>query len=305
MFSYRTDLALEAGELYKEQSGNITEIDGVISKVFDGKSYTLTTVNITNENGEKALGKKRGTYLTFEMPALLKPDTDAIEELTKSLTEELTKIIGTEKNKTYLVCGLGNRNITPDSIGPLVASKILVTRHLKSDSHDEMWSGFSSVSAISPGVLGITGIETVEIIKGVCEKIHPDIVIVIDALAARKPGRICTSIQITDTGISPGSGVKNHRKAIDKSELGVPVIVIGVPMVIDLGTIALDVLNETTDRDKKEILYKVLSENNMIVTPKDIDVLTKKIASVISLGINCTLHKNLSKEEIDILTEEY
>jgi len=303
MFQHRTDLAIEAGEIYREQNKNITEIDGVISKEDIFESFTLTKIRITNENGEKALGKKQGNYITFQSPALLKTDPDASATLSSAIKKELSAILGNTENKSYLVCGLGNKNITPDSIGPDVAAKILVTRHLKNMDPSDIWKSFSSVSAFAPGVLGITGIETVEIIKGICEKTKPDTVIVVDALAARKTARICTSIQITDTGITPGSGVGNHRKAINEETLGVPVIAIGVPMVIDIGTIALDILSETDEKSKKDILYRILSENNMIVTPKDIDILTRKMAYIISSGINYTLHPDLSEEDITSLSD--
>ena len=297
MFDIRTDLALEMGEMYREQNPGLTEIDGVKTQILKEELYTVTKVFILNSNGEKALSKKTGSYFTIESDLLLTGDTSAISSVSDCLCRELSGMLGKFSYKTVLVAGLGNREITPDSIGPETVSKLLVTRHIFGEM-PTLSDVLAPVCAIAPGVLGITGIETLEILKGVTERVAPDIVIVIDALAARKPERIATTIQICDTGITPGSGVLNSRKEISRETLGIPVIVIGVPMVVDAASIVRDAVENIPEKD----LQKVLKTSSLIVTPKDVDSLAKRMSHILANGINLALQPKLSPEDIATLT---
>ena len=205
-YSIHTDLAIEASavENLKPDSGIES---GISSRTFEENDITITEVKITNKKGEEAVGKPIGTYITLEVPKLRENITEVFENTKKALTKELKKIIDLEKIHTVLVVGLGNRFVTPDALGPMVIDKLLVTRHLYGVLPDEITKNMHSLCAVAPGVLGITGIETGEIIKGISDKIKPDIIIAIDALASRKTSRISTTFQIADTGIVPGSGI--------------------------------------------------------------------------------------------------
>jgi len=224
----RTDLALESAELYWETAEEA--IGGVEWEEGGDSEIRITRVSIQSEEGERALGKKQGNYITIEMPSLMESDPSVQKRASRYLSEELSAMAG--QSRLTLVAGLGNSEITPDSLGPKVIPRLVVTRHLFTN-FPEAVEHLAPVCALAPGVLGVTGIETGEIIKGVAERVKPDLVIVVDALASRKTERVSTTIQIADTGISPGSGVGNKRKAINKETVGVPVIAIGVPMVVD------------------------------------------------------------------------
>ncbi|MBQ7036256.1 MAG: GPR endopeptidase [Clostridia bacterium] len=311
----RTDLALESAELYWEM-GEGHEIPGVSFEEEEKEAVRITRVRVLGEEGEKAVGKPRGNYITIEMPSLLESESEIFLQAARCLSNELTAII--KKPKLTLVAGLGNSEITPDSLGPKVIPRLVVTRHLFTHMPDAV-SHLSPVCALAPGVLGVTGIETGEIIKGVCERVRPDLVIVVDALASRKTERVSTTIQIADTGISPGSGVGNKRKAVNQETVGVPVIAVGVPMVVDAATIANDTIDlvidtlikeaegdfytmlQNLDREEKHALIRASlpkGMGGMMVTPKDIDTLSDKIAHVISMGLNFALHPHITEEEI-------
>lgn len=331
-FSVRTDLAIEATELIisekeaeqkKEKNSEKEELDGIeITEENINDNIKLTKVKITNKNGEKSTGKPIGNYITIESPAMKENDTIAHEEIIKVLSENIAELANLKKISLILVAGLGNRYVTPDALGPLVISKILVTRHITESLPYEIDGDVRGVSAISPGVMGITGIETGEIIKGICKSIRPDLVIAVDALAARKMERINSTIQMSDTGINPGSGIGNKRMALNKETLGVPVIAIGVPTVVDAATLINDtmdkVLNEmsakakkggefykmlqTLDKEEKyHLIYEILTpcDGNMFVTPKEVDAVVKRLANIISNGINIALHPAISKEDIN------
>lgn len=307
MFNIRTDLAVEARELYKGG-----EIPGVSVEENRFNGVKVTKVRILNEEGERAMGKPVGDYITIEAPGLLERDLDLEEEVAKVLADIIKEIANLAPHTKVLVVGLGNWNVTPDALGPRVVSNIVVTRHLKEYAPQQFGEEIRSVSAISPGVLGITGIETAEILKGVVDRIKPDLIITIDALASRKLERLSTTIQISNAGISPGSGVGNKRLSITQRSLGVPVIAIGVPTVVDAVTIANDtieylteellkqtkeessfyaVLKNMSQQEKYSLIQEVLTPyvHNLMVTPKEIDSLVKNISSVISRGINLAL----------------
>lgn len=310
MISIRTDLALEATEICEEQS---TALDGVVVDTKELEDCTITTVEIINEIGSKIMNKEIGKYITLESDLMKFDDDDSREKVINYLKDELIEIFGTDQSKKTLIIGLGNWNITSDALGPRAVSKTLVTRHIFKNYNKDYDDDFSEVAALSPGVMGITGIETVEIVKSIVDKIKPDRVVAIDALASRKMDRVNSTIQISTGGIAPGGGVGNKRKALDKSYLGVDVIAIGVPTVVDAATLTLDVLDLAIDnlievsqensefykmltKLKEEEKYQLIKDSldpydkNLIVTPKDIDETIENLAIIISEGLNRSLH---------------
>ena len=293
----RTDLALEAKEMY-----NGDDEDGILSstKTFDG--IEINSVWITNEKGSKNLGKPIGTYITLEMPGITDRNPEFSKIVAERFSDEIRELIKScAKKGTILVAGLGNWNITPDALGPKVISGLLVTRHLKEYMPDKFDDSVNGVCAISPGVLGITGIETNEIIKGIVERVKPSAVIAIDALASRRVERVNTTIQISDTGISPGAGVGNRRGELSEKTIGVPVIAVGVPTVVDAATIAIDALETIMDDDEnyQRIVRDLLSPyyKNLIVAPKNMDAMITDMSSIIAAGLNMALQEGLSYED--------
>ena len=310
----RTDLALEEKERFESDQ---VEVQGVVlEEEYDKeREIRVTTVRIETENGAKTMGKPVGTYLTIEAPNLSSPDEgihrEVSEELAKYLIEVMKKNIPeSEQDKEVLVIGLGNRQATPDALGPYVADNLNVTRHIVKEygKYAALEEMNCVVSAIVPGVMAQTGMETAEIIKGVVRETKPDLLIVIDALAARNSRRLNRTIQIADTGINPGSGVGNYRNAITKETIGVPVIAIGVPTVVDAVTIVSDtmenllsaletseslkgvglVLGGYSEAEKYELIKELIAPNlnSMFMTPKDIDETVKRLSYTISEGLN-------------------
>ncbi len=277
----RTDLAIECREMFA------SEIAGVESLAHDSDGITVTHVKITTEEGAEKIGKPIGNYVTIEIDAKILENEDVIDRVSNAVNSELKKIISSRKMDSILIVGLGNRYITPDSIGPKVVGKITVTRHITKEAQMGFDFDVCAVSAISPGVLGITGIETSEIVKGVVEHVKPSLIIAVDALAARSIKRLGTTVQISDTGICPGSGVGNNRKELTEKTLGVPVIAMGVPMVVDVRTLVLDVLQKS---ENDPLPRDVLFDKNMIVTPNDVDSISEKISTIIADGINMAIH---------------
>lgn len=321
MFSIRTDLAVEAREMYKKGSGR--EVPGVEVNVDNKtKGISTTTVKIVDNVGAKIMGKGIGTYITMEVPGLRQYDADFHDKLSKSFSKQLALLVKMEKDQSALIVGLGNWNVTPDALGPQVVSKLMITRHLKKYMPEQIDEGINPVCAISPGVLGITGIETAEIIQGIVSKVKPDKIIVIDALASRKMERVVTTIQLGDTGISPGSGVGNKRMELTQESLGVPVIAIGVPTVVDAATMANDTIDLMIDKliqqskDNKDFynMLKGLDKNekysmikeilnpyigDLMVTPKEIDSLIDDMSKVIANGINISLHEAIGLKDVN------
>lgn len=313
-YNIRTDLALEEKERFEFDQ---VEVQGVVlEEEYDKeREIRVTTVRIETENGAKTMGKPVGTYLTIEAPNLSSPDEgihrEVSEELAKYLIEVMEKIIPeSEHDKEVLVIGLGNRQATPDALGPYVADNLNITRHIVKEygKYAALEEMNCVVSAIVPGVMAQTGMETAEIIKGVVRETKPDLLIVIDALAARNSRRLNRTIQIADTGINPGSGVGNYRNAITKETIGVPVIAIGVPTVVDAVTIVSDtmenllsaletseslkgvglVLGGYSEAEKYELIKELIAPNlnSMFMTPKDIDETVKRLSYTISEGLN-------------------
>ena len=289
----RTDLALETTERFAEEN---TEIRGVeIQEEYDEeKDVRTTVVKIVTENGAKAMGRPQGTYITIEAPDLSEPDEDYHREISEEISKHLKQLIDLKKEKSILVVGLGNAGITADALGPHVVENLRMTRHiireygLRGITHEKM----HRVSGIVPGVMAQTGMETAEIIQGVVAETKPDVVIAIDALAARSVRRLNRTIQITDTGIHPGSGVGNHRNGLTEENLQVKVIGIGVPTVVDAATIVLDsmahLLDALEEAEQKEFLEEMIAPNlySMFVTPKDVDETVEYLSFTISEGLN-------------------
>ncbi len=276
----RTDLVLECREMFAE------EINGVESTSHDSDGITVTHVNIKTDEGANRIGKPIGSYITIEIDNMSFQDEDIKERGEKAVSDELKKLLQNQNTDSVLVVGLGNQYITPDSIGPKTVGKVTVTRHITKEASLGFDFDIRPVSAVAPGVLGITGIETGEIVKGVIEHVKPTLVIAVDALAARKISRLGTTVQLSDTGISPGSGVGNNRKELTQKTLGVPVIAIGVPMVVDATTLAMDII-----RDHTQIKNELLEDGHgMILTSNDVDAISNTASDIISGGINMALH---------------
>lgn len=286
-FNVRTDLALEARESFEED----VEIRGVqiTEDVDEEREIYTTVVKIETENGARAMGKPIGTYITLEAPNMSSEDEDYHREVSAVLAVHIHRLLNME-GANVLVVGLGNRDVTPDALGPDVVGNLRITRHLVKE-YGKAYVGEVSgiVSAVVPGVMAQTGMETLEIIKGVVAQTQPDAVIVVDALAARSTRRLNRTIQITDTGINPGSGVGNNRSGINTEVLGVPVIAIGVPTVVDAATIISDSIEQLLDAEEcRQKLREKMSANlnTMFVTPKDIDETIKRVSFTISEGLN-------------------
>lgn len=243
----RTDLAIEAHELYTQTENN-NRVPGVKIDIEQMGEITISRVRVLNKDGEKAINKPAGNYITVEIPELIHRTQHLYEKTIEAVTGELSKLLKIKHGDLVLVVGLGNRNITADALGPMVVSQLLVTRHLFELMPEELEDGIRPVCALSPGVLGVTGIETGEILKGVAQRVKPNLLIVIDALASRRLERVSTTIQLSDTGLSPGSGIGNTRMAINEESLGIPVIAIGVPTVVDAATMANDTIDLVIDR---------------------------------------------------------
>ena len=298
MWTKRTDLAVEAKEIWRESADKQTQLDGVRSREINENGYKITSVEILNEAGEQALGKPVGMYVTMEIEKLLRREDHAFSLGTKTLGRLINEILKLQGNDSVLVVGLGNEAITPDAIGPKTAKHTMVTRHLVEKMPEEFGT-MRRVSVLISGVLGTTGIESAEVINAVVQKLRPDKVIVVDALASRKLGRICRTIQLADTGIVPGSGVGNKRAAINKKTLGIPVIAIGVPTVVDAGTLTADLAEQAGAADlNPEDLSKYAG--GMIVTPREIDANVGDISKLVGYGINTALHKDISIDDINM-----
>ncbi|OUQ25099.1 GPR endopeptidase [Lachnoclostridium sp. An131] len=280
-FQVRTDLALEARERFEED----VEIRGVsVEEKYDEKhDIRITKVCIESENGAKAMGKPVGIYITLEAPKLSDPDKDYHREVSETLAVYLQELLGTDQERSVLIVGLGNREVTPDALGPEVVGNLRITRHVVKEYGKAAFEKerVHMVSGIVPGVMAQTGMETLEIIRGVVEETRPDVVVAVDALAARSSKRLNRTIQISDAGIHPGSGVGNHRHSLTRETIGVPVIAIGVPTVVDAATIVYDAV-----RDRNAVPPGL---NTMFVTPKDIDETIRHLSFTISEALNIAL----------------
>lgn len=320
MINVRTDLAIESRELYKQR--NNQEASGVEVEKDEGKEYTVTRVKIVNEMGSKNLGKPEGTYITIDVPRLKNTNQDLKDEISQLLAKELKGMGKNDKNTKTLIVGLGNWNVTPDALGPKVVDRVLVTRQFYIAYNKDSDETVANVSAISPGVMGLTGIETSEIVKGIVERTKPDLVVAVDSLASRKMERVSTTIQISDTGINPGSGIDNKRMGLNEEYLGVPVIAIGIPTVVDAATMVNDTmdliiesmkneaevgskfysnLEQISSEEKYDLIREVLEPfmPNIVVTPKEIDLLIDDLSIIIANGLNMSLHHGIDLKDVN------
>lgn len=326
LYSVRTDLALEAKEMAAQTMGSV--IPGVHSETFEDEDCILTIMDIDNKKGSQAVGKLPGHYITIEVPRLRDKDSDLQDRIATKFAQQFSTFlnkIGISKTAKVLIIGLGNWNVTPDALGPLVVENVMVTRHFFELMPDQVSPGYRQVSAIAPGVLGITGIETSEIVQGVVDRSKPDLVIAVDALASKALERVNTTIQIADTGIHPGSGVGNKRKGLTREFLGVPVIAIGVPTVVYASTIVNSTMDLMIQHFKKEteatqeifgmldgmqenerlqLVKEVLDPlgHDLLVTPKDIDQFIEDIANIIASGLNAALHEAIDQNNVAAYT---
>lgn len=298
-FQVRTDLALEARESISEAD---SEVRGVRVEEYylEEDDIKVTKVFIETKNGAKAMGKPIGTYVTMEAPAMVEPDEDYHREISECLSGELKGMIpNAQEEQSVLVVGLGNREVTADALGPQVVDNLFITRHVVKTYGKAAYNcrKMNLISSIEPGVMAKTGMETAEIIKGVVSETKPDVLVVIDALAARSTKRLNRTVQITNTGIQPGSGVGNHRNALTQESLGVPVIAIGIPTVVDAATIVGDALEKLMSGYSEFDRVKYMGQhrsafselNNMYMTGKDIDAVIKRVSFTVSEGINLAL----------------
>lgn len=276
----RTDIALERQEMLTD-----TEQKGIKVKRWEKEKAKVIEIEVLNDFGAKSINKPIGKYITVEVPEF-SHESELLDGRLTALTESIKNLLPTDAEK-ILVVGLGNENITPDALGPLCARQIFSTRHIKGEIIKDLGiKNMKSVASVSTGVLGQTGIESAEYIKGIVNLINPDAVIVIDALASRRLARLGKTVQLTNTGITPGSGVGNYRKSIDESTLGIPVISMGVPTVVDGNTIVNDLTGNENNNHK-------IDANDMMVTPREIDTIITRAARLLSLSINCALQPDM------------
>lgn len=296
MFAKRTDLALEAKELWQESAEKTTQLHGVKARKDRQEGYAVTRVEILDSRGAEALGKPEGTYLTIDLSGFWQRKADFFERAVRVVGSQLKTLLP-EEGET-LVIGLGNAAMTPDAVGPLALDSLLVTRHLIA-AMPRHFSGFRPVASFRTGVLGTTGVESAEAVRALVAEVNPAMVIAIDALASRRVGRLCNTIQLSNTGIIPGSGVGNHRSALNTETLGVPVFSVGIPTVVDAATLAADLLEESgiTDLDP-EALRK--TNHGLTVTTHEIDAQVRDLAKVVGYGINWAL-QDLELDEITAL----
>ena len=312
-YTVRTDLAIEAREMAGK--GREQSIPGVWEQVENEDDIRITRLDVENEEGASQIGRVVGHYVTLEVPKLREGDTSLQDQVSMVLAREMEQFmtkIGIGPKAKVLVVGLGNWNVTPDSLGPLVVENLMITRQYFELVPDQISPGYREVSAIAPGVLGITGIESSEIVQSIVERIRPELVIAIDALASRSLERINTTIQIADIGIHPGSGIGNKRKGITKDIMGIPCIAIGVPTVCYASTIVNDsielmkshfgantkrailgMLDEITEQERLMLVKEVLQPlgHDLIVTPKEVDKFIEDISNIIATGLNAALHE--------------
>ena len=281
MFAKRTDLALEARELWQESAGRTTKLAGVKAGEEKCQGYPVTRVDILDRRGEEALGKPAGSYRTLDLTAFWQRGEDFFERAVRAVGQQLRELI--PESGPVLVAGLGNAAMTPHLIAAM----------------PRQFSGFRPVAVLRTGVLGTTGVESAEAVRGLAEQVEPSLIIAVDALASRRMGRVCTAVQFSDTGIIPGSGVENHRAALNRETLGVPVIAVGVPTVVDAATLAADLLEESGmgDVDPERLRQE---PGNFMVTPRDIDQQVRDLGKVIGYGINWVL-QDREIEEINAL----
>ncbi len=294
MLSRRSDLAMEARRIWTED--NRSEPEGVEESVESRLGFEVTTVAVTGDRAAEELCKPKGRYVTVELGRFLRREDDSFEAGVRVIADILLSLLG-ENAGTVMVAGLGNPSITPDAVGHLVVKDTLVTRHLRRQM-PEAFAQFGDLSALEPGVMGTTGVESVDVVGAVVREVKPDALIAVDALASRSMDRVCRTVQIADSGIVPGSGVGNARGALSRETLGIPVIALGVPTVVDAATLTLDVAREAgVELDPEALRGK---SGNCIVTPREIDSQVRTISRLMAYGINLAVHRGLTVRDVDL-----
>ncbi len=296
MADRRTDLAAEAWELWRESAAELTEPEGVQARDRMREGCPVTEVEVLDERGGAAIGKPPGRYVTLTLTGLREREEDAFPRLCRALAAELRPFLPPEPEAPVLVAGLGNRAVTPDAVGPVTLEHLVVTRHLIRQL-PKQFAGWRPVAAVAPGVLGVTGMETQELLRGAVAQLRPACVIAVDALASRAVERVCRTVQAADTGIVPGSGVSNSRSALDRSTLGVPVLAVGVPTDIDAEPLAADVAFHAGQPELDEAALRKFG-GNLMVTPRDIDARVRDAARVVGFGLSLALHDGLRPEDV-------
>ncbi|MCL2603303.1 MAG: GPR endopeptidase [Defluviitaleaceae bacterium] len=319
--NFYTDLALENCEALQGESETPDGIEVTVEED-EAQGIAVTWVKITNDAGAEAMGKPIGNYITLESPRMKEADPAVHESISKIIARKLGNLHPLQKDASILVVGLGNWQVTPDALGPQVCERMLVTRHLQEAMPRELQGRVRSVSALRPGVMGLTGIETAEIILGVVRHIKPDLIIAVDALAARKTSRVNATIQISDTGINPGAGLGNKRTPINHETVGVPVIAVGVPTVVDAATLVNDtmdtlfhalsaaasendalinMLNDMENEERYALIKEILDPEtgNMFVTPKEVDAVIGRLAQIIASALNIALHPGITARDVN------
>ena len=319
-FNVRTDLAIEAKEMLAPEKEH--DIPGVESETFQENGITIHHLSITTPEAEQAMNKAMGNYVNIEAPGLREKNTDLQEQVSQIVARELRNIAQFNDTTNLLVIGLGNWNVTPDSIGPNVIQDLVITRHLLQLVPERLDKGFRSMAGVAPGVMGITGVETGEIIKGIVDQSQPNMLLAVDALAARSLDRLNTTIQIADNGIHPGSGVGNNRMGINQESMGVPVIALGVPTVVDGTTLVSDAMhiinggnrgaqmpmnqgNQNQGNQGKSVNPELVNQalepysgegKTLMITPKEVDQFVEDISEVLAGGINVAVHPRIADE---------
>lgn len=300
----RTDLALERATMATTRAGQ--QIPGMNVREEEMDGIKITRVQVMTPQAGAQIGKPPGRYFTLECPALRFRSRETLKGVAGIIASELAELAGLPKKNDVLIVGLGNWQATPDALGPRVVSQLMITRHIREHLPQELGGRLNPVAAISPGVLGITGMETIDIVKGIVQQVRPELVITVDALAARAPSRLLTTIQIADTGIQPGSGVGNKRPGINRETLGIPVIAMGVPTVVSGAAIAMDVLDAYFQRFNRHARATIDSVGDflgqdlrdLMVTTKDIDVEIMEMSKLLASALNKATQPAISEEEM-------
>lgn len=299
MRGIRTDLAAEARDLWRESAGDTGALPGVEARQETENGFPVETIRILDERGEQALGKPRGTYVTMELEPLLRRETGAFRRGAGVVAAWLRALLGLGEGESVLVAGLGNRAMTPDVLGPMTLEHMLATRHLVS-ALPETFGGLRPVSLLETGVLGTTGLESSELIRAVVRRLRPKAVVAIDALASRRLDRVCRTLQLSDTGIAPGSGVGNSRPELSRSSLGVPVVAVGIPTVVDAATLAADLTARSGLGERPPEAFASAAEG-LMVTPREIDARMRELSRLLGYGLNLALQEGLTLEDITAL----
>lgn len=292
----KLDLALEAKEFAEGSAQKTTKLEGVRAREDTLFGYPLTRVEILNQAGERALGKPRGSYLTIDLPQLPRQREEILRGA-RAVAAALESLKKLPREGPVLVAGLGNRQLTPDAVGPKTVQCVLVTRHLVG-AMPEDFGAFRPVSALAAGVTGETGMESGEVLAALVKQTKPACLIAVDALAARRQERVCRTIQVADTGIVPGSGVGNARMALDEESLGIPVIALGIPTVVDAATLCLDLLDQAGQKDFDPSIFRQEGAE-WFVTPRNVDSEVEILSRVLGLGISTALHIDFSVEDVE------